>query len=198
MSRFDNYVNENIGHYLDDMTDDIRKLIEKDCKKYLKLVKNTGPFYRAIWNKLRYGEILKKKVRQDRQPKGTSNINFKRLNKWLEKNGHMRRDKSVSVTSSEKNASEFGIPSDFYPIGNFSYSWIKAQDLNLDDESTGWVQSNIDYFFDSDSEFELEMDDEDRKNFPKWFTTNKGIEIAHRNKYEVWFNCKEYYLTGVP
>jgi len=35
-----------------------------------------------------------------------------------------------------------------------------------------------------------------RRKFPTYFTTNKGIETAHKNKYEIWFDCKSYYLVN--
>ena len=195
--RFKNYINENIDHFLNDMPIKTQELLKKNCKKYLKLMKNTGPFYRGMFRNLKQGQIITRQVRKDRLPMGMTEKLFKRFNIWLSKNGHMRRDKSVCVISDESAAKEFGIPSYFFPIGNFSYTWIKAKDVNLDDYSTNWIQSNIDYFFDYDSDYELEMNDEDKKAFPKYFTTNKGIEIAYKNEYEIWFNCKEYYLVGV-
>lgn len=194
--RLQQYINENIEHFLNKMSSDIQKVIRKDCKKYLKLVKSTGPFFRGSIVNFNFGEILKKNVRQDRHPQGTSDINFKRLNKWLDKNGHVRRDKAVSATSDEGNSMDFGVSYLFFPIGNFNYTWIKAFDVNLDDNSTGWVQRNIDYFFDYDDEYYLKMSDKDKKKFPKWFTTNKGIKTAHNNGYEIWFDCKSYYLIN--
>ena len=194
--RLEQYVNENINHFIDEMPIDTQNLIRRNCKKYLKLMNSMGPFYRGMYRKLKPGQIIVRQVRKDRSPMGMNKTLFKKLNKWLSDNGHIRRDKSVCVISNYDDAQEFGEPSYFFPIGNFKYSWIKSKDINIDDFSTEWIQSNVDYFFDDEHEYEM-SDHIDRKEFPTFFTTNKGIEIAYRNKYEVWFDCKEYYLVGV-
>jgi len=186
-----------VEYMLQRLKPDIQKVLKRDCKKYIQLLKqhDLRPFYRGIYEHIEKGEMEKKNVRKDRLPMGTPEHDFKLLNKWLAKNGHVRRDKSVSVSSSLWAAEEFGNGYLFFPIGKFNYTWIKAKDLNLDDIRTGWNQANVTYFFDA-GEYELEMSNVDRKSFPKYFTTNKGIEKAWKNSYEVWFNCKSYYVIS--
>jgi len=90
MSRFDQYITEENIH-LKPLPSDTRLILYRDCKKYLKLLKDKRPFYRGVFENVEPGETLKKNVRQDRKPMGTSNKLFKRLNSWLSKNSYKTR-----------------------------------------------------------------------------------------------------------
>ena len=79
-----------------------------NCKPYFNLLKNREPLFRSINTNLKDNEIMLKKVRQDRRPLGTNSKVFKEINKWLEKNKHIRRDKSVIATSDLSYALYFG------------------------------------------------------------------------------------------
>jgi len=48
MTRLIKYINEDRAQFLDMSPREQSKLIKKDCKYYLNLTKNTGPFNRAI------------------------------------------------------------------------------------------------------------------------------------------------------
>ena len=184
-----NYLNEMKFIRLPD--EDQIKLIKKDCKKYIRLTKKTGPFYRGLDEKPDRDEILIKDVRQDRQPLGTKPEAYIKLNNWLEKNGHTRRDKSVCVSTSKIRIQNFfGKAFKFFPIGNFDYTWIRSIDINMDDFTTDWNDREVEYFFGSGNIAKTE------KDFKSYFTTNKGIEKAHKNYYETWFNCKQYYCVN--
>jgi hypothetical protein len=37
-----------------------------------------------------------------------------------------------------------------------------------------------------------DLDNKLKKPFKDYFHTNKGIDIAYKNQYETWFNCKKY------
>lgn len=180
MSRFINYINE-------DEIDihEINSLIQKDCKYYLNIIKNKYVFNRGMFVE-KFG---KRKVRQDRIPQGTAESTFKIFNKWLESNGHTRRDKAVIARNeANDNANDFGPLYYIFPIGKFKYTWIKAKDVNIADGKTGWGGSkSLDLFFEDSF-------DETRYIFENYFTTNKGIEEAWKNQYEIWFDCKEYHF----
>jgi len=202
MSRLIKYINE-AADFLQLSPKEQSALIKKDCKYYLNLTKNTGPFNRAVGEKGQPDEIIKKKTRTDRQPIGMRFEIFDKFNNWLSKNDHVKRNKSVSASSSSSSLRKFGHVYYFFPIGKFNYTWVKTNDINLDNLKTGWRQNEVDlYFFNQETEYKHQIPTNKKlieksiKNFPKWFTTNKGIEIAHKNKFEIWFDCKEYYLVN--
>ena len=205
MSRLEEYIineSKKVEIVLQQLNPSIQEILNKECKKYIKLLKqhNLKPFYRGIYEHVNKGESYRKKVRQDRKPSGTPDNEFEMFNRWLSKNKHTRRDKSVSVTSSLWNAETFGNGYYFFPIGKFNYTWIKAKDLNLDDERTGWEWSFMNYIFDYEEDYSTEVGKnlvrKVKKVFPTYFTTNKGIEIAWKNSYEIWFDCKSYYVVN--
>ena len=203
MTRLIKYINEGIGEFIR-MTPSLQsKLIKKDCKYYLNLTKNTGPFNRATHENSQPDEIIKKKTRQDRIPIGMGSDVFDGFNKWLQKNGHVRRDKAASASNSGPSLSKFGNVYYFFPIGKFNYTWVKTKDINIDDRKAGWRQNEVDlFFFNQETEYKHQIPTNKKfielsiKKFPTWFTTNKGIEIAYKNKYEIWFDCKKYYLVN--
>ena len=204
MSRLTQYLNEELGEFIQMSPKEQAKLIKKDCKYYLNLTKNIGPFNRAVRENSQPDEIIKKKTRTDRQPMGMrSNGVFDKFNKWLEKNGHVRRDKAVSALSSEPSLKKFGHVYYFFPIGKFNYTWVKTPDINIDNLKTGWRQNEVDlFFFNQETKYKHQIPTNKEfinmsiKRFPKYFTTNKGIETAHKKKYEIWFDCKSYYLVN--
>ena len=112
--RFSHYMNEGF----DEGIKRYNKLIHKDCKPYLKLIKNKLPLLRGMYQT---GSPEKKSVRQDRKPKGMDDVEANYLNKWLKKNGHIPRNKSVICTTSEFNAKRFGSVCHIFPIGKFNY-----------------------------------------------------------------------------
>ena len=152
------------------------------------------------------------------------------FNKWLVKNGHADRSKSVMCS---KEANElFGDPFYVFIAGNYKYTWLRANDVNEDDSKTGWYFGMVpDFLFGSDSnhtffgpehlrqkkykrlkevddlgappslkddivaEIEQEIEEWLHKEFPTYFTTNKGISTAWVNNYEIWFQCKGYYFV---
>jgi len=182
--RLREYLNEitpSVDLYLDEVND----LIYKNCKPYLKLIGNFYPLYRGIYSltpKYLNSGFDKKKVRKNREPQATDQKVFKMLNIWLQKNGHNRRDQSISVTSNISTASTFGDAAMVFPIGKFSYSWIKAEDLNILDIVTGWDKWKELY------KTKLELS--------KWIFTDKKFKVPYMKRYEIWINCKEYYYVS--
>ncbi len=185
--RLKSYMNETV--LFEDHINNIKELIQKDCKSYLSVTRNGKyKFYRGM--DLKHYDHRRsageKFVRQDREPRGMNSNEAENLNKWLEENGHIRRDKAVFATSSikhTKNFRNFGEPYVIYPIGNFDYTYIKHIDIN---DYSGKFNSEIEAIRNA-SAF---LDDYDLSGI---FVTNKNIATAFNKKYEIWFNCKSYY-----
>lgn len=196
--RFKNYIKEE--------TDPIKvvETIQKNCKSYLNLLKNKQPFLRGLGGK--FYDFTKKKTRIDRKSKGTSEELYPLINKWLEENGHVRRDRAVMVNSLFENifrnfAHTFRNIHYMFPIGKFSYTWIKSKDFNLIDDKTGWFPESL--YPTLDPVKAREVADElgftmpDPVDLDDWITTNKGIDTAWMKGYEIWFSSNSYYVMSV-
>jgi len=108
----------------------------------------------------------------------------------LQKNGHNRRDNSAIAAYVEPRI--FGRPYYIFPMGKFSYSWIEAEDVNIDDWRTGWGRSTTNYYVFWNDEMKNGVTTRLKKPFKDYFHTDEGIETAAKKGYEVWFNCKRY------
>ena len=182
--RLQQYLNENIT-----TVEELNELIHKNCKYYLKLTEGKYIFKRGMSGGI--DTFGKKKVRQNRRPLGMEDRDFYKLNIWLDKNNHVRRDKAVIATNITSTRSQFGEVYWMFPIGKFNYTWLKANDMNITDYSTGWDPTAVIEFF-RFGEVRAELM---TGNFEDYFTTNKNIKIAYRKEFEIWFNCKEYYYV---
>lgn len=188
-------------------TEELFADISKKCKPYLSLLKNKEPLYRGLHDPsearvtdagvgIGYGI---KKVRKNRIPKGSNKTDFKLLNKWLDGNGHARRDQSISVTANKLTADFFGSNSWVFPIGKFDYSWVKSPDMNHKNEKVGYY---VGHFYPEEPSvwdflrayYGSGVDSETEKaDLAKFVTTNKGFMEAYKKGYEIWIDCKEYY-----
>ncbi len=187
MSKFINYLNEQEKLSLSV----INKSIHKDCKYYLSLVGN-DLFTRGMKIK---NSIGKKRVRQDRTPSGMDRFTFWELNKWLEKNGHLKRDNVLIANSITQPNTWFGANHYIFPIDKFSYTFIKVRDINTEDKRTGWSRFTVENYLSNPDVFDKESTLS--SPFHTYFVTNKNIKIAHKNQYEIWFDCKEYYYASI-
>lgn len=182
--------------------------IHTHCKQYLKLIKGKNPLYRGIdvfW------DSGIKDVRKDRRPFGMEIDEADYLNDWLQKNGHMRRDKSVMAISNPEDLDLFGEPYHFFPLDPIKgYTWAETKDLNMVDQRTGWsdftvrawkMKKNNEISIDDEWVFRMEGELKGlKKPFEDYFHTNKGFNTAYKNGYEIWFNCVRYYFvtTNIP
>lgn len=215
--RLKNYITEayteqdqkNFKKIKDQKIKEVMVEIEKKCKPYLNLIRGMGPFMRGM---LSYSEspkldkpesyVGKSLVRQDREGlskqskamlgKGVNVTFFNAVNKWLEKNGHAVRNKSISCTSSWENAGYFGWAYYVFPIGNFKYTWVASKDFNEDyDYPKGWGPDKMRIYlwnwYKNQTDPELKFDPND------FIFTNKGIKEAYKKEFEIWFQCKEFY-----
>lgn len=187
-----------LNYLYEDEKEDFQKIIdilEKDCSFYIDLLKSKhNPLYRGVT----YGTdwvipslMVKKQVRQNREPQGMPRKDFAYLNKWLEKAGHVRRDKAVSATADFGATDMFGVGCYFFPIGKFNYTFVKAEDINSFDsyanDDCKMVLKN----------FPADPSKEEEAILSKNFITNKSILTAYNKLYEIWFDCKEYYVVPV-
>lgn len=180
--RLHNYITESD----EDALEKFNSVIQRSCKPYLKLVKGKDPLYRTMKRGSFKG---KQQVRKDRKPRGTSQALADNINKWLEKNGHNRRDQSLITTPNYNYARLlFSAPVFMvFPIGRFSYSWVPSKDWNSSDSEWS-VGSFRNYLLAPDM-----LDDE----YSSAIKTDKGFNDAYYNDYEIWFNCKEYYYIEI-
>ncbi len=180
--RLNNYLNE--GNY---ELEEFNELIKKDCKYYLDLVDN------CIFTRgMHPGRILgKKTVRQDRTPKGMEDDIFKKFNKWLVDNGHLKRDNVVIASSLNKPVTMFGRNHYIFPIGKFNYTFVKTEDINISSSKSGWHQDTVEEYFENPKTF-----DKLPVPFHTYFVTNKHIKKAYQHQFEIWFDCKEYYFAN--
>ena len=186
--RLRKYLNENIT-----TVEELNELIHKNCKYYLNITKGKYIFKRGMGfsrNIDPWGKWGKKKVRQNRKPRATDKDAFIKLNKWLDKNNHVRRDKAVMASSfqGEILSSFFGDLYWIFPIGKFNYTWIKSRDINLTDASTGWSRFAVDKYFERDGYV-----NDIKGDFKDYFVTNSSLKTAWQSQFEIWFDCKEYY-----
>ena len=187
--KFYKYLNEQT--YIKEAIE-INDLIYSNCRPYLRLIDQLDGklIKRGLDVTESFGE---KRVRKDRRPLGMSYDIFKLFNEWLEKNGHNRRDRSVSASSKVNEL--FGKEYYFFPIGDFSYSWLESKDVNMDDRRTGWYQTAPDEYFQDpenfDDDYKISLD----KPFADYFHTDRGISRAYDKGFEIWFNCDKYYYV---
>jgi len=198
--KFKNYLNESYSNISDITSYELNKLINKDCKYYLKLIKDTTPLYRGMDIPIKIG---KKDVRQDRESLGMDQDVADALNVWLKDNNHTVRNKSVIATGDLKHTQMFGAKSYFiFPMGKFNYTWIKTKDINISDDRN-WNTFLLTGMFGDDmydmriAQRKYGTKEDMEKIFTTFITTNKGFDIAQRNGYGIWMDCKSYYFVDV-
>jgi len=177
-----------------------------------------------------------------RSPKGTSARLFNFINEWLIKRGHCDRSESMFCTSNRNWAWAFGSVMTVFPIGDFKFTYIKAQDFNNPDKNTDWnpeylmwaIKDKI-YSLDDDSlkfkkgkngteiiplerlgknksmkidvpcfggfsrllkPFTGEQYVKSEQIIDDFFVSNKNLDVAIKNKWELWFECKSYYVVN--
>jgi len=200
--RYNKYINEQTRSLKGFSLFELNKRISEECKPYLRLIKNKHPLYRGM--DISYS-IGIKDVRQNRRPLGMTSEIAKNFNKWLSKNGHVRRDQSVILTSDKYHSESFGENVfHIFPIGKFNYTWIKTKDVNISDTKK-WDSTYLTAMF-ADLEQQKYLiwlfnqvypDFDKEKVFSSFFHTNKGFNIAYDKGYELWMNPKQYYFVNV-
>jgi hypothetical protein len=207
--KFENFINEKS---LDWAPLDWATHINRDCKKFMNEIKCKSFLWRGI-SLPDEGGI--KNTQKSRTAKGMldSDDMSEAFNDFLQKNGHIRRDKNVLIATGNRNdAIGFGTPCIVFPIGNYKYSYLQTGDFN------------IQYSYENDSQFraiktlaerlvDIPRGYLDKKNahydrfwempleklkkmVSKLFISNKNLLKALDRGYEVWFNVRKYYYIS--
>lgn len=152
----------------------VADIINKNCSKYLKETKGKW-FQRSMdIRSMKKGQVGIRKVRQNRKPQGMDQSVANDLNKWLVKNGHADRSKSV-ICSRDSNPL-FGDGFWIFIEGNYKYTWADTQDLNMDYEPTFWYGTIIEDFI----ELVINKDD----NYNPWGPSHLRL-IRNKKRKEI-------------
>jgi len=213
------YINENNYKTIRiDNPEDAIKILKKDCAKYLKETKGHW-FYRGMKQKIDDYSLGYKTIRKDRKSHGMNDFLAEKLNNWLQKHGHVRRDKAAIMTSSFTHADYFNKPKTCFVQGNYNYTWIDGGDINQSDyrkDNKKWYGLIVPDYFNAiknnqdsvniitGSEYLRKKYNDDKikiaewlkESFPNFFHTNKGLLTAYRNEYEIWFEAKGFYFVN--
>ena len=153
--RLQNYITEYNDKKITDDWEKVIKILKKECSQYLKESKGEW-FLRGIdsrvigTNELGYAEI-----RKNRKSKGTPDKSFKKFNKWLQKNGHVRRDQAISATSDDTHIflGAGNTSTVIFPVNGYKYTFVKAKDINGDYDYNDWYSTIVEDYFGHDSLF---------------------------------------------
>ena len=189
MTRLKQYINKKSIIYDDKYTDSIFKLIRKDCKPYLKMIK---PYKEVFYRGTDQGNVpfLKRNTRTDRYPL-TMNVNIhKILDKVFSKHfGWKVRSEGVFTSGDEEGAEGYGDVYLFFPIGKFDYVFSPGLDdlfmeiRHIVGEDNYRSKTKFDVI-------EQKLDD----YIEEYYVQNKDLKYAF-DCGEVVFNCKSYYLV---
>lgn len=196
MSRFEKYLIEKTTD------EEFVESVQRDCKFYLNLLRGKTAFLRSMHSNAALGT---KKVRKDRMPRGMTEKVFHLLNKFLEENGHLKRDNVVFANSSRTVLEKYFDDADIYaifPKGKFNYTWFKSVDVNVYYHGKWDPDIMYAYFTKKGPDRVYGMTEKERLVFEaklkEMFVTNKNIHIPHEKGFEIWFDCKEYYYLRLP
>jgi len=201
MTKFKNYINEYAEKPFGISIDEMLVKIDKDCKKYNKLIGNKTPLYRGS----RYpGDLGMARVRQDRRTSGGTffgDAGLEWLNQWLKKNGYPERTKSIITTSDKQHTQIFGSGSmrggsTFYifPIGSdWNYAYCHKSDFNYETTLQSALRAISDITL-SSTGLKIAKDDADFELTK--FISNSNFNLAYKNGWEIWFDCKKFYYIS--
>ena len=180
--RLDNYISENT-------IQDYVTLIKRDCKPWLKEIKNCGLFYRGMKD---HGVFAKKKVRTDRIP---MNMDYRETelldNAFKKKFGWKPRTNGLFVTGSSILAMGYTgagmAPYTVFPIGNVKYIWsVAAEDLYVDIPKLRTMAKG--------GVFGKEVDGDIHEVIVNKYFQDTNLCSAQKKGNEVMVGCKTYYI----
>jgi hypothetical protein len=178
--KFYNFLNEN---YDEDEARKILKILLKDCKPYIDILKkfNFAEYFLTGRRKpLASDPIIKRKVRKNRDALDTPDVIHKWVDNWFYKKfGIKARSQTVFCTSSYGQAMNYGSVYFLFPIGKFEVIWSKKhQDLFRRSYMDKGLEDYQEYF----------MDD-----FANTYVKGNPIDALNSGN-EIMLYCKEYYL----
>lgn len=219
--RLDNYIVEQI----EDLEEAAEK-IKRDCAPFLKETKwffhKRKPHkYGPLWRGTRSGGdtfISQRTSRKNRKPRNTPEEVSKDIDKKLEKRfGWRPRSEGVFTSSSRGDAFAYGIPTCFFPVGNYKYIW----GIGIRDLFTMMPYKVIAYNDKRQSCLPFSNEPKDPEVHEKWEKEEVEPWLIGGEKYEEWweesiapkytsinlkkaikegrevsFLCKKYYLIN--
>ncbi len=203
--RLHSFINEYKEQVYEVSGDQAVKILKKECSKYLKETKGKW-FYRGFMKpiEIEMNELGYSKIRKNRIPRGTNKEAFKWFNEWLQKNGHVRRDQSISMTS-DLFHQLIQKPYVCFVQGNYDYTWIATGDVNVTDIKTKWYSNAIEdnYFISTNKYKEFKGNLLIKSNLFKKYVTNGDYEedefmnlYIRRTKEWLDNNFKKYFHTN--
>lgn len=199
--------------------EDLIAFAKKHCSKALnEFYKTNNYLFRGISGIDDYSAYVIP-TKQKRVPFGTTTKGKtgESFNKWLEDNGHARRDKNVAFTTTSKPENYKGIHNDewffFIPIGDYHYTYINTNeggDFNLHP----WVQQSLGSLYDFEISLnELDMHihystqvmknirrdnpDTDFKKFTKFRELEKKLFSMNRNLQQYIMDVSMIFQKGI-
>lgn len=189
-----------LQHYLTEgyksiSENEINALIAKDCKPYLKQIKNEY-LYRGMKSDF---DAFKAVPRKNRMPKDTPIVMHNLFDDIIQKLYAWKpRSQGVFATGGKNQAGIYGSIYKIYPIGNFKFLWaptihdfyvdIKDEFINLYRHQRGLPRiMGYDDIIDKPA-FIAEF-----STFIKKSYTDKDLYKAAQSEHEVMILCKSYY-----
>ena len=230
----------------------------KNCSTYInsKDFNSKYPLYRGmagIGSRMAKDGFAKLKIRENREPRGTSSTYFPIINDWLTKNKFCGRKNAVFCTGNYDHANQFDKAYILFPSGSYKYTYIKGKDFNVIEDDSKWHPTTLMWALRKDFADKninvvniMKEDGDINKNFLKsnlvigwnnatkfleknpdtiisvsnleggfWRTkktyrewaqleknlkntiSNTNIQQAAKNKWEIWFECENYYLIDL-
>lgn len=167
--------------------EEVRDIILKDCKPFLKEIKGGE----LLWRGSDLMKDIKKKIpRTDRRPMDTDEVVHDYLDILFKKHhGWKARSEGVFVDPNRNSTAEYGKPSLFFPIGDFKYLW--NQDV---DDLTTELAHGLGFYKHQTSHLKDISVQENIDKLVKGYT-NKRLKYASNLSIEIMFKCKSYYLV---
>lgn len=201
--RLTQYITEDREVKVENM-DELVKLIKKDCKNYLKLLKGRVPLFRGMDVIQDYAVGLKRQ-RKNRKPRLMPKRSLVFIDEYLDKRLLASRKESMIATTDESRMQSFGNKRCFvFPKGIFQFAMVRSSDMNFTSIKTGWTPNDIhryifEYYKSTDKYEREELRIKIYEILDSTIDGNsqKAFNEAYRQQYEMWFDCDEYYYVGV-
>lgn len=184
MKTFKSYIIENtITPMETKLVEEFIFLVNKNCKPWLKAVKNCSPA--AVWRGLMHAPdpIINKNVRADRKPRDTVYSISQRWDSAFNiVFGWPARSASLFVSGDFSTARIYGAPYSVFPRGKFSYIWSKTI-LDLSSSTFSPIKNG--------------SGETSSKELTKWveqrYTKNDSLCSAIKSGNEIMIKCESYY-----
>ena len=164
--------------------EEIKQLLKRDCKKFLS--ESNELFWRGTYK--HFDDYIVIKTRTNRKPMTTKAPFHEWADEYFQKYfGWKARSEGVFATPSNYEASAYGPPCMFFPIGNYKYIWSP----DIDDFTfkiaipykTHKLTVPIDTSFPGNDTL---------KDLMETYTDKK---LNDNSENEIMFKCKSYYLV---